>query len=145
VIAGIVLALLGGVLIGVSRQINGRLSLASGAMGASFWNHWVGFAALTLCFGVLAMAGDDLLPAAERLTGAPWTVYLAGPLGVLFVALGSVALLRIGAMKTAMLMIAGQMTAGLAIDLLRGAGGAPAASLIGVALIATGVALAARR
>ena len=51
----VVFACLAGVLVGVSRQVNGRLSLSTSPLVASFWNHLVGLAALTLAG--LAMGG----------------------------------------------------------------------------------------
>ena len=39
------MALLAGVCISLSRQVNGRLALSKGALTASFWNHVVGLVA----------------------------------------------------------------------------------------------------
>ena len=39
-------ALLAGVLVGLSRQLNGRLSLSTTPLISSFWNHAIGFALL---------------------------------------------------------------------------------------------------
>ena len=145
--AAILLALLAGVLIGLSRQINGRLGLTSGALGASFWNHAVGFAALTLiALAAIGWTGlDAIRPALLAAADAPWRVYMAGPLGVAFVAGSSIAVLRIGAVRAATLIIAGQMLAGVALDVWRGTAGAPAATLLGVAIILAGVAIGNRR
>jgi bacterial/archaeal transporter family-2 protein len=140
----IVLALAAGVLVAVSRQVNGRLSLSAGALGASFWNHAVGFLALTFAGSVLWLGGPaPLIPAGAG--EAHWTAYLAGPLGVVFVALGSVAVTRIGAMWTTSLLLAAQMTTGLTIDTLRDAGSSPLIAATGVMTIASGLVLAARR
>ncbi|MGO7424149.1 DMT family transporter, partial [Rhizobium ruizarguesonis] len=49
----ILLACLGGVLVGLSRQLNGRLSISTTPLIASFWNHAIGFAVLT-CLGLFA-------------------------------------------------------------------------------------------
>ncbi|MDP5359173.1 MAG: DMT family transporter, partial [Paracoccaceae bacterium] len=35
-------AILAGVLVSLSRQINGRLALSTSALESSFWNHLVG-------------------------------------------------------------------------------------------------------
>ncbi len=138
--ASILLACLAGVLVGISRQLNGRLGASIGMLGASFWNHLIGCAALTL-IGLLAagMLGADrasLLPPAAQ---APWHAYLGGPLGVAFVAASSLAVLRIGALRAAALIIAGQMLAGLAIDYWRGMGAPPTTGAAGVALALAGV------
>ena len=106
----ILFALAGGTLVGVSRSINGRLSLATSPMTASFWNHIVGFAFLS----AVALIWGGLLP--NGWPDAPWTAWLGGTIGVLFVASGSWLVARIGATMTALLVIAGQMISGVALD-----------------------------
>ena len=133
------MAVLAGALIGLSRQVNGRLSLTKGALGASFWNHLVGFLALlAAALALWIMSGGPLVP--RGLAGAPLPAWLGGPLGVLFVAAGSWLVARIGAANTALLVIAGQMVSGALLDTLRGAEGAPLRAL-GVAVILAGVAI----
>lgn len=142
-IGAIGMAVLAGTLIGLSRQINGRLSLTRGALGASFWNHLVGAAALGVAALGLALAGST--PDLANLTEAPAYAWLGGTLGVVFVATGSWLVARIGATATALLVIAGQMVSGALIDTLRhGAEGAPLRAL-GVVVILAGVALASRK
>lgn len=110
----IILPLLAGILVGLSRQLNGRLSLSTSALGASFWNHLVGFVAMT----VIGLAlGRLLLP---WTLDAPWYVYLGGPVGVLFVTASSWAIGRVGALNTALFIITGQMICGLLLGVLRG-------------------------
>ena len=137
-IAAALIAFAAGVLVVLSRQINGRLSLSTSALTASFWNHAVGAAALTLAALLLGglFAGAPL--------AAPWWAFLGGPVGVVFIALSSWLITRIGAAQTALLIIAGQMLSGVALDFALGAPGDPAARLAGIALIAAGVALARR-
>ncbi|WP_127142941.1 DMT family transporter [Pelagibacterium montanilacus] len=135
----ILLALLAGVLISLSRQINGRLALSTSALAASFWNHIVGFVALT----VVGLALGMLWP--EGALSAPWYTYFAGTLGVIFVASGSWLIVRIGATNTAMLVIGGQMVSGVVLDLMRGANDNIPASAVGVAMIIAGMALTQRR
>ena len=97
------LAFLAGMLVSLSRQINGRLALSTSAMESSFWNHIVGLGFITiaaLVFGGL-FAGSP--------AQAPWWAYLGGPVGVIFIAAGSWLIAKIGAAQTAMLIIAGQM------------------------------------
>ncbi len=137
------LAVLAGLLVGLSRQVNGRLALSRGALGASFWNHGVGFAAL-LALAALIWAARGEPPVGAGLGDAPWWAWAGGPVGVLFVAAGSWLIPRIGASMTALLVIAGQMVSGALLDTLRGAEGAPLRAL-GVAAILAGVVLAQRR
>ena len=129
------LAVLAGVLVGLSRQLNGRLSLSTSPMVASFWNHIVGFAVLT----VLGLAGGGLLT--EGAYDTPWFNFIGGPIGVIFVAAGSWLLVRIGAANTALLIVGGQMMSGVALDWFLADSFRPAPSAIGVVFILAGMAL----
>lgn len=131
----ILLAVTGGVLISLSRQLNGRLALSTSALVASFWNHLIGFAILA----ALLLAAPALWP--EAISAVPLWAWFGGPVGVLFVASGSWLILRIGAAATAILVIAGQMVAGVALDLLRGVERVWSLDALGIALILAGVAL----
>ena len=139
----VLMAALAGALVGLSRQLNGRLALSRGALGASFWNHLVGFGAL-LALGALLWAATGARPVGAGIAATPWWAWAGGPLGVLFVAAGSWLIARIGASMTALLVIAGQMASGALIDTARGAEGAPLRAL-GVAIILAGVVLARGR
>ena len=138
-IVPILYAVLAGLLVGLSRQLNGRLALSSSPLIASFWNHLVGFVALT----VLGLAIGGLIPAGAA--EAPWHAYIGGPIGVIFVASGSWLIPRIGAVNTALLVIGGQMVSGVLLDLARGAPSTLWASALGVVLILGGMALTQRR
>lgn len=135
----VALALTAGVLVTLSRQVNGRLALSTSALQSSFWNHAVGFAALL----VWGAAAGGLWPAG--LSEAPVVAWLGGPLGVVFIAGGSWLIPRIGAVNTGVLIIAGQMLSGVALDLARGAGGSDAMRAGGVALILAGVWISRKR
>ena len=130
------MALAGGALVGLSRQVNGRLARATTPLVASFWNHLVGFAALALV-ALVALGWPS------GLSGVPPWAWAGGPIGVLFAALGSWLLPRLGAARTALLVIAGQMVSGAALDTLRGAEGMGWRAG-GVLLILAGVAVARR-
>ncbi len=127
------LALLAGVLVSLSRQINGRLALSTSALHSSLWNHVVGLVFIT---GVGLLAGG--LFAGEP-TSAPWWAYLGGVVGVVFIAAGSWLIARIGAAQTAMLIIAGQMISGVVLDIVMGTAGNPVARVTGVTLILAGM------
>lgn len=132
-------ALLAGLLVGLSRQLNGRLALSTTPLLASFWNHIIGFAILTL----LGLAIGGLIPAGAA--DAPWHAYIGGPIGVVFVAAGSWLIPRIGAVNTALLVIGGQMVSGVVLDLVRSVPTTLWASALGVVLILSGMALTQRR
>jgi bacterial/archaeal transporter family-2 protein len=133
------LALSAGLLIGLSRQINGRLSLSTSPLQASFWNHLVGFVALFS----MGLAVGGLWP--EGLKDAPWHAWIGGPIGVIFVAAGSWLIARIGAVSTALLVIGGQMVSGVVVDLWQGVPGALWARSLGVVLILAGMVLTQSR
>jgi transporter family-2 protein len=135
----ILFALLAGILVSLSRQLNGRLALSTTALVASYWNHVVGFGVLT----VLGLIHGGLWP--DGALSAPWYAYLGGTIGVIFVASGSWLIARIGAINTAMLVIGGQMISGVLLDLARGNTENLAASAIGVAMIIAGMALTQKR
>jgi transporter family-2 protein len=133
----VIFALVGGVLVGLSRQLNGRLALSTTALMASFWNHLVGF--VLLCAAILA--GPGLWP--QSFAGVPHWAWFGGAVGVLFVASGSWLILRIGAVATAILVIAGQMVFGVVLDLWLSVTRNLGLDALGVALILAGVALTA--
>lgn len=127
------LAVMAGVLVSLSRQINGRLALSTSAWESSFWNHIVGLAFITLAAivfgGLFAGTPQD----------APWWAYLGGPVGFVFIAAGSWLIPRIGAAQTALLIIAGQMISGVLLDIIMGTAGNAWARIVGVALILAGM------
>lgn len=129
----IILAIGAGALVTLSRQINGRLALSTSAIESSFWNHIVGLGAL-LIWGMFA---GGLWPAG--VADAPFHAWLGGSLGVIFIALGSWLVARLGAVLTGVLIIAGQMITGVAMDLVQGTDGSNLMRLGGVALILCGV------
>jgi transporter family-2 protein len=133
------LALAAGILVGTSRSLNGRLSLPTSPLIASFWNHLVGFVFLSS----VALVFGGLMP--DGLPDAPGTAWLGGTLGVVFVASGSWLIVRIGAAMTAILVIAGQMISGVALDLVMGASDGLAMKAAGAVLILAGMWIAQRR
>jgi transporter family-2 protein len=129
------LAFSAGILVGVSRSVNGRLSLSSSPLTASWWNHVVGCGFLSVW--IVAMGG---WPAGWP--DVPPLSWLGGTLGVVFVAGGSYLIPRIGAVATALLIISGQMISGVILDLATGLSAAALPRTAGVALILAGMYLA---
>lgn len=129
----VALAFAGGLLVSLSRQINGRLALSTSAMESSFWNHAVGFGALTLAAFLFA----PLFPPDPG--QIPWWAWFGGVVGVIFIAASSWLIGRIGAAMTASMIIAGQMVAGLLLDIAAEAPGVMWMRIMGVALIFAGV------
>ncbi|OUD09137.1 hypothetical protein BVC71_10555 [Marivivens niveibacter] len=135
-----IMAFAGGILVGLSRQVNGRLALSTSAMESSFWNHAVGF--VFLCVIVLIFGG--LMPT-QHAFDVPLIAYAGGMVGVVFIAASSWIIARIGAAQTAVLVIAGQMVSGVALDIILDNAGNPIARTAGVALILTGIFLGRRK
>lgn len=135
----VVFSCLAGILVGVSRQINGRLSLSTSPQLASLCNHTVGFVLLT----VFCLLLSGFIPAGVG--DAPLCVFLGGPIGVVFVAASSWIVARIGAINTALLVISGQMVSGVIIDVIRASQETLWIKVIGVILILAGMAVIQRR
>jgi len=135
----VALAFGAGLLVSLSRQVNGRLALGTTPLQSSFWNHIVGFVALAgagLAFGVLWPDG---------VAEAPWQAWVGGPIGVVFIAASSWLVARLGAVMTALMVIGGQMVSGVVIDIIMGAPGDGWTRSLGVALILGGMALSLTR
>ena len=129
----VTIALVGGAMVGMSRSINGRLTMARGAFQASFWNHLSGFALLSIFILFAERANVTLLG------GTPGWAFCGGIVGAVFVAISSYVFPRLGANRSALLIIGGQMITGLLIDQLRGTGSYHALQPIGVMLILGGI------
>lgn len=132
-LTSILIALAGGAAVGMSRSINGRLTMDRGAFRASFWNHFIGFALLSVFVILFERQGMALL--AE----VPAWAFTGGVIGAVFVAISSYVFPRIGAARSALLIIGGQMIGGLLIDYLRGTAQFSIGQPAGVALILFGI------
>lgn len=130
------LALSNGLLIGLNRSINSRLSLQLGAVGASLWNHAVGF--LFLLALALGLSGS---PLRQNWSQVPLPLFLGGAIGAVFVALNSSVLPRIGAMRTTLLIVAGEMLTGTLIDAWSGRIQSLGAAALGIGLLLVGLKL----
>lgn len=130
---GICLALICGLLISLNRAANGQVGMSLGAFKASYWNHIVGFAFLTL---LLVLSSGFVW---EQAAQAPWYIYLGGVLGTFFVAINSYVIPRLGVTKTALLVISGQMLVSVLISNYNGSFVTLGMQLVGVGLILLGV------
>jgi transporter family-2 protein len=132
------LASLNGILIAVSRVINGHLSQKVGAIRTALWAHAVGFILLSLIIATMFRNNMVVKPA------LPVTAWLGGILGVAFVALNSHAVPKLGAGKTTSFVVGAQMLASVATDSLsRPFSETTVAAFGGAAIIVTGVWMAA--
>lgn len=132
-LGAVLIALAGGAAVGMSRSINGRLTMDRGAFTASAWNHWIGFLLLTVYILVFHRVGLPLI------RDVPLFYLSGGIVGALFVVVSSYVFPRIGAARSGLLIISGQMITGLVIDLARGTAVFHPGQIGGVALILTGI------
>lgn len=135
----VLLAFVAGMLVTLSRQINGRLAASTSALTSSFWNHVVGLGVMV----AYTLVAGQFWP--EGAAAAPWYAWIGGVAGVVFVAGGSWVIHRLGAALTSGLLVAGQMLSGVMMDLIRGIEGSSLMRIAGVALILLGVWMSRRR
>ncbi|PKH06359.1 DMT family transporter [Moritella sp. Urea-trap-13] len=105
----ILLALLNGFCIAISRIWNGQLASYSGAFKASYVNHITGFIFLSIVM-ILLFEPPQLSD------GQNMWVYLGGFIGAIYVAINSLAMSHLGSTNTMVLVIGGQMCFGLFLD-----------------------------
>lgn len=110
---GIVCALCVGVLVAIARTLNGRLAQSCGSLYASWINHLVAFAALSvLVFSVSGLPGE--------LTDIPPYLLLGGVVGAVYVSLNAYVVPHLGVTLATLLIIAGQLVASILIDSFSG-------------------------
>lgn len=107
----IIFALINGGFITLSRAINGKLSTELNPFKASLWNHLVGFILLSVL--IVVMNKNTTL---IEVLNIPWIYFLGGFFGVFFVAVSSCVFAKIGALKTSVLIIFGQMLSAIVIE-----------------------------
>jgi bacterial/archaeal transporter family-2 protein len=140
--AYLLFALAAGAMLPIQFGINAQLAAWLGSsVRAAFVSFLVGAAALAVV--VVAAARD--WPAGERITAAPWWVWIGGLLGAFYVLGSIVAAPRLGAVTLVALILAGQAIASLTVDHFGWVGfdehPISLGRVAGVALLAAGVAL----
>jgi transporter family-2 protein len=135
-------ALAAGAMLPIQFGINAQLA---SWLGSSVRAALVSFVVGALCLFVVALAFARDWPAADRVSSAPWWVWVGGALGAFYVLGSIVAAPRLGAVTLFVMILAGQALASLAVDHFGWVGFEEhpinAARLGGVALLAAGVAL----
>lgn len=129
----ILIALLNGIFISMSRVLIGRLSIEIGSFKASFWSYIVGFIFTTL---ILVIIGNLDFHFPHQ---TPLFAYMGGLFGAIYVVINSYVFTRIGAIKTVLLIISGQMISGIFIDYKNGTIDSAWIQCLGVILILLGV------
>ncbi len=113
----ILIALINGLLIGLCRSINGLLSQSKGPFRASFHNHWIGAAALTVFIFLFTSISISSLFSIDSWQHVPTLSLTGGILGALYVAINSHILSHIGALKATLFVISGQMVTGVLLSI----------------------------
>ena len=135
-------ALVAGAMLPIQFGINAQLATW---VGSSVRAALISFVVGALSLFVVALAFARGWPAAERVSGAPWWVWVGGALGAFYVLGSIVAAPRLGAVTLFVMILAGQALASLIVDHFGWVGfeehSINAARLGGVALLAAGVAL----
>lgn len=134
----IVLSLLTGVTIVLSRTVNARLASESSALYSTLYNYVVGLPVAVLAFFILARgesAGALLAPLSPRL----W-MYTGGIVGVFSVLLLNATVCKISAFYMTLLLFVGQVFTGVALDFAR-TGVIRPGTLVGGVAVAAGLIL----
>ena len=114
-IVPIIVSLLSGVATVISRTINAALAQRTSVMTSTFYNYIVGLA-LSVVILLIAGRGEPMLTQFS-LSPKVW-IYLGGILGVGLVTLLNAAVCKISSFYMTLLMFAGQVFAGLIIDIM---------------------------
>jgi transporter family-2 protein len=130
------LAIINGFLISINRIINSKLGEFTTPLKSSFVNHFVGFLFLILLAPFLSGINFD-----NSFSQFPLHVFFGGILGVLFVFFNSLVIPKIGAMKTVLLVISGQLILSTLLDFQSGKLSFSLVPLIGISFIILGVKL----
>jgi transporter family-2 protein len=137
----LVFALLAGAMLPIQFGINAQLATW---VGSSVRAALVSFVVGALSLFVVALAFARGWPAADRVSGAPWWVWIGGALGAFYVLGSIVAAPRLGAVTLFVMILAGQALASLIVDHFGWVGfeenPVTPGRLLGMALVAAGVA-----
>ena len=132
----LVLVVLAGLLIAVQQGLNGLVQQATGDVAATtLLNFSVGLAALLVALAFHAGSGLHV-----RHWPSQWSLYVGGPLGVVFVSAAAALVHRLGVLRLGLGITAGQLLGAIVLDLTvpeRGHG------VAGTTLAATAVTLVA--
>jgi transporter family-2 protein len=132
----IIVSLLSGVSIVVSRTINASLAQQTSVLTSTFFNHGVG---LAVSAPILFIAGrSEPMLVQFSLSSEVW-IYLGGIMGVGLVTLMNAAVCKISSFYMTLLMFAGQVFAGIVVDIML-SGVFSLNNLIGGVLVAVGLA-----
>lgn len=131
----VLVSLLAGVCVLVSRLINAQQSKHSGLMGSTFINYAVGLSGSLL---LLALTGGG--PGITYAMGGPFYIYLGGALGGVIVLLSSFCVGKIPSFYMTLAFFTGQVFAGIGLDMALSQA-FPVSNLIGGLFVLAGLCL----
>ena len=128
-----------GIAVSWQQAANGRLtSEGKNAWATTLINFCVGFGLLMIGVAVVSLVAG--LP--RSFPGEPW-LYLGGPVGIVFIAIGSVVVRYVGILVYGLCATTGQLVSALVVDLVWSPAHAVSASVVvGVLVVAVGATLA---
>ena len=133
----VIVSLISGATVVLSRTVNFRLAEAIGALRGSLVNHLAGLPiTLVLAIGSIFFAKGITVP---ENAAQPW-IYVGGAFGVVVVVLFNLTVPRIASFQLTLLSFVGQIFTGVLIDVITGCGYLDASFLGGI-VIAAGVAI----
>ena len=136
----VLIGILNGFCITLSRVFNGQLSTKYGAFHASLVNHVVGFLFLSILLLTMSVSLSGPLQAMP----SEFVLYLGGVIGALYVAVNSFVMVRLGSTNSIVLVVAGQMLFGLVVEMYTKGLAILEMQMIGAVLVVLGVLLKGR-
>lgn len=141
----VALAAIAGVLVGMQAPINSRLGRTIGSVQAATFS----FVAGTVALALVASLFYGGLSSFGQVGKAPWWAVVGGLLGAVYVTVAILTVRTLGVSGLTAIVIAGQLTAAVAIDRfgLLGIARQPigAGRIVGLVLLVVGVVLVVRR
>ncbi|AUC96739.1 MULTISPECIES: DMT family transporter [Bradyrhizobium] len=107
------LALGAGISVATQQVLNGNLR---SALNSPAWAGLVSYLGGLLTMAVVLVATREPMPSWKLVTAVPWWAWSGGVLGGVFILLMILLLPSLGAATLLALVVAGQMTAGIAMD-----------------------------
>ncbi len=113
----VLVSFLTGLTVVTSRQINAQLAEKTSVTVSAWYNYAVGVLTSAAALGIFAAAGQAALPVSVPADPRLW-IYLGGPIGVAIVFISNVVTMKMPALIMTLIMFAGQVFGGVAIDAL---------------------------